>query len=132
MNKPELYHNSHTHFKEDIGCIIKEHFPSRQWQREVGDTYLDIGTGPGDVSMKYIYPMLPTNFKKITFSDISKDMMEYAKNYYGTKEKSEYKVLDVSTKEGIPPEMAGQFDHVICINVLHWVSDIRFVLLALF
>lgn len=128
MNKPNSYHKSHGEIKEYLGYLIKENFPKKQWRpADVGDTYIDIGTGPGDVAMDYIYPLLPLNHRKIVFSDISSAMLEFARNYYGSIEKSDYKILDIAEKTGLPSELQRQFNHATCIMVLHWVPDIRLV-----
>lgn len=131
MNKPDLYRRDHQNFKEGLGKIIRANFSQTQWCPEIGDTYIDVGSGPGDVFMDYVYPLLPSNYQKIVLSDISRVMLEYAESSYGSQEKREFKILDIGSKKGLPTELTGAFNHVTCLMVLHWVPDIRLVFKSL-
>lgn len=124
MNLPALYHKSHKANKQDVGEIIRHYVSNRLWRFRNGATLLDVGSGPGDVLVNYIYPLMPSNFGKIICSDISKDMVEYAKGLYGNIEKLEFKVLDIAAE--LPVELIGQMDHVSSMLCLHWVQDHRF------
>ncbi|XP_073821716.1 juvenile hormone acid O-methyltransferase-like [Musca autumnalis] len=126
MYSPALYHKSHRAAKQDVGNIISEYARSWQWYFKDGDTLLDVGSGPGDVLHDYIFPWLPRNHGTVVCSDISPDMVEYAKELYGHNNKWKFQVLDISKRlEQIPKELRGQFDHVTSMLCLHWVQDHR-------
>ncbi|XP_061394066.1 juvenile hormone acid O-methyltransferase-like [Musca vetustissima] len=125
MNKPALYHKAHGDLKRDVGQLIAKFSTKLQWRPNGGDTVIDIGTGPGDVSMKYIYPIIPKNVGRMVFSDISLLMLEFFKTHYQIPDKCDLKLLDIETKQPLPSDMEGKFDHLISSLVLHWVPDNR-------
>lgn len=127
MNQPALYHKQHQCIKSDLGLIFKEYSKLIKWRLDGCDTLLDVGSGPGDVLMDYVLPLMPRNFGKIVCSDISSDMIEFAKSYYHGTDRCEFKILDIATKLPLPKELRGQFDHVTSILCLHWVQDYRFL-----
>ncbi|XP_061397335.1 juvenile hormone acid O-methyltransferase-like [Musca vetustissima] len=126
MNKPELYYKSHKAAKQDAGQLLTNFATKLQWRAEGGDTVIDIGCGPGDVSMDYIFPLMPSNFGKLIFSDISMTMLDCFKNQYKISEKCGFKQFDILGE--VPNDMLGQFDHVISSLLLHWVPDNRLAL----
>ncbi|XP_075152632.1 juvenile hormone acid O-methyltransferase-like [Haematobia irritans] len=128
MNRPGLYHESHAEVKRDSALLLKEYFAKLNWKDEGGESFCDVGTGPGDVSFGYIYPNIPSNCGKIVFSDISQDMLDYMKTHYEIPEKCELKILDIATKNDLPMDMEGKFDHVTSMLVMHWVEDSRMAL----
>ncbi|XP_073822319.1 juvenile hormone acid O-methyltransferase-like [Musca autumnalis] len=133
MNKPQLYQTSNGPLKEDseqqITKIAKRLL---QFRPEGGDTFIDIGCGPGDVSINYIYPLMPENFGKLVFTDVSLEMLDFFKNTYQIPNKCELKLLDIATKTQLPSDLVGQFDHVISALLLHWVPDNRTALRNMF
>lgn len=126
MNKPELYHKSHGVTKRDVGELLTQFASKLQWRPEGGDAVLEIGCGPGDISMKYIYPLMRENFGKLIFSDISWGMMNFFKENYEIPSKCDFRQLDIAGESfELPDDMVGQFDHVISSLVLQWVPDNR-------
>ncbi|XP_005179565.1 juvenile hormone acid O-methyltransferase-like [Musca domestica] len=132
MNKPALYHKAHHEVKQDVGRLIAKFATKLQWRPEGGDTVIDIGTGPGDVTMKYIYPLIPSNYGKVVFSDISLAMLDFFKSHYEIPNKCALKLLDIETQQPLPADMMGKFDHLISSLVLHWVPGNRTALKNMF
>ncbi|XP_061401159.1 juvenile hormone acid O-methyltransferase-like, partial [Musca vetustissima] len=129
MNQPALYHKSHRALKADIGEIIEKYSKKLQWRKDGKDSLLDVGSGPGDVFMEYILPIMPKGFSRAVCSDISEDMTDFAKAYYSNcDERCEFRVLDITTKRSMSKDLLGQFDHVISALCLHWVQDLNLAL----
>lgn len=126
MNQPALYHKSHRALKADIGEIIAKCFEKFQWRVDGKDSLLDIGSGPGDVLMEHILPLMPNEFSRVVCSDLSKDMVDFARSYYGNEDqRCEFEVLDIAMKMGLPSNLLGQFDHITSALCLHWVQDYK-------
>ncbi|XP_072747973.1 juvenile hormone acid O-methyltransferase-like [Anoplolepis gracilipes] len=83
---------------------------------------MDIGCGPGDITKNILLPALNPNAVMIG-TDISENMIEFAKKTYGN-EKLKFEVLDIQTTS-LPKKYISRFDHVFSFNVLHWCYDIR-------
>ncbi|XP_073826320.1 juvenile hormone acid O-methyltransferase-like [Musca autumnalis] len=114
MNKPALYHKSHLDIKRDAGALLK-HFSSKlQWRSDGGDTIIDIGTGPGDATIK------------------SELMLDFFKSKYQLPERCGVRCLDIETNTLLPNDLVGRFDHLISSLVLHWVPDNRTALKNMF
>ncbi|XP_059221676.1 juvenile hormone acid O-methyltransferase-like [Stomoxys calcitrans] len=132
MNLPALYHKSHLDLKKDVGQIIREYSSKWRWRLDGADTLIDVGSGPGDVLIDHIYPLMPTNFTKIIGSDISADMVDYAQKFYHFVEKCEFLTLDIGSPKPLPEGLQGQFDHVTSMLCLHWVQNHRLALNNIF
>ncbi|XP_061394070.1 juvenile hormone acid O-methyltransferase-like [Musca vetustissima] len=113
MNKPELYHKSHSSVKKDAGQLLRKFASKLQWRPDGGDSVLEIGCGPGDVSMDYVYPLMPENIEKLIFSDISSKMLDFFKNNYEIPKKCHLRIINIAKENSLPPDMLGQFDHNI-------------------
>lgn len=125
MIKPTLYHKAHRAIKQDVGKLLKQFSSKLQWRSDGRDTLLDVASGPGDVSMDYVYPTFAEKCERIVFSDISKDMLNFFKSNHRISPKCEFQVLDIASKKGVPSELEGQFDHLTSMLLLHWVKDTR-------
>ncbi|XP_061397337.1 juvenile hormone acid O-methyltransferase-like [Musca vetustissima] len=132
MNKLELYHKSHSSVKKDAGQLLRKFASKLQWRPDGGDSVLEIGCGPGDVSMDYVYPLMPENIEKLIFSDISSKMLNFFENNYEIPKKCHLRIINIAKENSLPPDMLGQFDHVISSLVLHWIPDNRTALENIF
>ncbi|XP_070166753.1 juvenile hormone acid O-methyltransferase-like isoform X2 [Polyergus mexicanus] len=83
---------------------------------------MDIGCGPGDITKNVLLPALNPN-TVITGTDISKNMIEFAKKTYGDG-RLQFEVLDIQTK-CLPEKYISRFDHIFSFNALNWCYDIR-------
>lgn len=125
MDDPKLYHEAHELQRKDAADIIEEFAPKIQWRTDGLDTLIDIGSGPGDVVVDFIYPRMPKTFQNIVWSDIKTSMVEYAKSIYGHLPNTDFKVLNIETHEELAEDLKGQFDHVTSNYCLQVVPDQR-------
>lgn len=51
-------------------------------------------------------------------------MIEYAKKRYTVKNRLEFDVLDIQTKN-LPTEYVSEFNCILSFHTLHWCTDIR-------
>ncbi|KAL6430555.1 hypothetical protein ACFW04_007855 [Cataglyphis niger] len=83
---------------------------------------MDVGCGPGDITKDILLPALNPN-AVIVGTDISKDMIEYAKKN-NSNERLKFEVLDIQTKN-LPEKYISGFDHIFSFHALNWCCDIR-------
>lgn len=126
MNKPRLYHRAYEIQRHDAEETIKEYSNIFKWRLDGCDALLDIGSGTGDVLMDFIYTIMLPKFEKVMGSDISTEMVNYAKNSYHTKKKCDFRVFDIGTEKDISNDMMEQFDHVTSFYCLHWIQNQRY------
>ncbi|KAL0134151.1 hypothetical protein PUN28_001178 [Cardiocondyla obscurior] len=84
---------------------------------------MDIGCGPGDITNDIILPALHPN-AVIIGTDISEDMIKYARKTYSKEKQLDFDVLDIQTKE-LPAKYISEFDHIFSFHALHWCFDIK-------
>ncbi|XP_050458199.1 juvenile hormone acid O-methyltransferase-like isoform X1 [Cataglyphis hispanica] len=83
---------------------------------------MDVGCGPGDITKDILLRALNPN-AVIIGTDISKDMIEYAKKN-NSNERLKFEVLDIQTKN-LPEKYISGFDHIFSFHALNWCYDIR-------
>lgn len=83
---------------------------------DVGSRVLEIGAGIGNLSIR----LLPRS--RYVATDINPDYLTYLKNLAIGRPYLEARRLDLADAEGFEA-LAGQFDTVICLNVLEHVED---------
>ncbi|KAL6260556.1 hypothetical protein P5V15_008077 [Pogonomyrmex californicus] len=82
---------------------------------------LDIGSGPGDVTKDFLFPVLPHDVE-VVGSAISQSMVNYARKN-NSNERLSY-ILDIEGK--MPNEQIGQYDCVTSFYCLRWTYDLRY------
>lgn len=85
---------------------------------------LDIGTGSGDVLMEFIVPKLPENVK-VYGSDISEEMLEYAKENFGNEIASFHQADICADYELLAKKLPKSFDNITSFFCFHWIQDQR-------
>ncbi|XP_036329614.1 juvenile hormone acid O-methyltransferase-like [Rhagoletis pomonella] len=124
MYQASLYHRASDFQRRDSEKIFKEYKKIMKWRADGRDTLIDIGSGPGNVLMKSIYPMLPAKFNAVLATDISERMIDYARKKYGGVERANFEVLDIASAQ-LPQHLCGQFDHLTSFFCLNWVQNQR-------
>lgn len=71
--------------------------------------------------MKLIFNLIISYHKG---TDISESMIEYAKGRYTIKDRLEFEVLDIQTKN-LPMKYISEFDCILSYHTLHWCIDIK-------
>jgi len=59
-------------------------------------------------------------------TDISENMIEFAKKTYSNEKQLKFEVLDIQTKN-LPEKYISEFDHIFSFHTLNWCYDIRYV-----
>ncbi|KAL6260554.1 hypothetical protein P5V15_008075 [Pogonomyrmex californicus] len=81
---------------------------------------LDIGSGPGDVTKDFLFPVLPHDVE-VVGSDVSQSMVNYARKN-NSNERLSYIILDIEGR--MPSEQIGQYDYVTSFYCLHFAYDL--------
>lgn len=94
-----------------------------EWRSDGCDSVLDVGCGPGDITMDIMLPILPANFTRLVGIDLSKEAIEYArKTYVHPRVAFEQFDLEIELEKqslnGIDP-----FDHILSNFCLMWVQN---------
>lgn len=84
---------------------------------------LEIGAGTGG-STGALLPLLPGDRCRYVFTDMSPLFFARARDVFGAYPFVEYKILDISRDTASQGFSAGEFDVIVCANVLHATSDL--------
>ncbi|XP_046591024.1 juvenile hormone acid O-methyltransferase-like isoform X1 [Neodiprion lecontei] len=120
MFKPALYSKINNEARRDTSDFIEE------YSNEIGQMSgrcLDIGSGPCDVVTDFLLPKLNPK-STVVCSDISKPMLDYAKEKYGANDRLSFLQLDIESPT-LAEDLVEQFDHVTSFYCLHWCEDMR-------
>ncbi|XP_055691296.1 juvenile hormone acid O-methyltransferase-like [Lutzomyia longipalpis] len=83
------------------------------------EAILDVGCGTGDISSKFIYPLIPKNYSRYVCSDISPTMLKEAEKKFAGKPRVSFELLDITKKLN----ETNTFDHIFSMWCLMWVAD---------
>ncbi|XP_011634396.1 juvenile hormone acid O-methyltransferase-like isoform X1 [Pogonomyrmex barbatus] len=117
MEMPEEYAKTNLLSRRDGQDIIEE-FSSEL--SKVQGKCLDIGSGPGNITKDFLFPVLPHDIELVG-ADISQVMVNYARKN-NSNERLSYIILDIEGK--MPSEQIGQYDCVTSFYCLHWIYDL--------
>lgn len=84
---------------------------------------LDIGTGSGDVLVDYVAPVFAGTPCHLLGTDISEEMVKFAREQYASVENLEFDRLDILDIRNFLERHRQPFDHVVSFYCLHWVQD---------
>ncbi|KAG5896710.1 hypothetical protein JTB14_014586 [Gonioctena quinquepunctata] len=120
---PELYSKNNCLQAEENTNVINKYLDFDEWHN--GESVLEIGMGDGGYTVEMFLPRLPKNIRRYIGSDISPNMVEYAKKKYP---KEKYPIIDFTVldpQNGIPAGFIDEFDHVVSFNCFHFFSNAR-------
>ncbi|XP_075152637.1 juvenile hormone acid O-methyltransferase-like [Haematobia irritans] len=123
MIRADIYTKNNDVQRHDSKRIIEEYTTKIQWRYDGQDSLIDLGSGCGDILVDFVYPRMPWNRQRIVCSDISVQMVEFARRKYWHLKEMEFRVLNMATHEKLPYDLKGQFDHVTSFYALMWVAD---------
>uniref|UniRef100_A0A1B0CU08 Putative juvenile hormone acid o-methyltransferase-like protein n=1 Tax=Lutzomyia longipalpis TaxID=7200 RepID=A0A1B0CU08_LUTLO len=83
------------------------------------ETILDVGCGTGDMSLEFIYPLIPEDYARYVCSDISASMIQEAEKNFEGKPRVSFEVLDI-TKD---LNETNTFDYIFSMWCLMWVAN---------
>ncbi|XP_053981045.1 juvenile hormone acid O-methyltransferase [Hylaeus anthracinus] len=118
MNMVEEYVNTSKLQYQDAIDIIDE------FHKEISETRgkcIDVGCGPGDVTKNLLLPKLPSGVE-VVGSDISKSMIEYARQKYQGEKRLSFTCLDIQTEE-LPNEHVEQYHGLFSFFCFHWCQN---------
>lgn len=125
MHNAELYQDANKMQRRDAEQLIKEYANILKWRPDGSDSILDIGCGSGDVTIDFVLPILPKNFRRLTGFDLSDEMVEYARNKYANP-RITFEQFDIGVHlEKQELRDVEPFDHVVSFYCLHWVQNQR-------
>uniref|UniRef100_A0A1L8DNC6 Putative juvenile hormone acid methyl transferase n=1 Tax=Nyssomyia neivai TaxID=330878 RepID=A0A1L8DNC6_9DIPT len=94
------------------------------WRQDGQDSFLDIGSGPGNTVREVIFPHLPVNFSRLVVSDISPQMVKLQKEEFADNNRISCEVLDIVSDFGENVrKILGTFDHITSFYCLMWIKD---------
>ncbi|XP_050463223.1 juvenile hormone acid O-methyltransferase-like [Cataglyphis hispanica] len=117
---PKEYASSNMLQRSNVSNLIDE-FEEELIQ--ISGKCMDVGCGPGDITKDILLPALNPN-AVILGTDISEDMIEFAKKTHGSNKRLKFEVLDIQTKN-LPKKYISGFDYIFSFYTLHWCYDIR-------
>ncbi|XP_023245717.1 juvenile hormone acid O-methyltransferase-like [Copidosoma floridanum] len=120
MNDVKGYMEAHELAAHEDADLIEEF--SDELAKMTGKC-IDIGCGPASVTRKLLMPRLPPNVH-IIGADISKEMVEFAKQTHSDEKRLSFIELDAEA-EKIPKELICAFDNAVSFFCLHWCQNTR-------
>lgn len=104
-------------------AALDRHSELFKWNNDGSESILDFGTGPGDILMDFILPLMPAKFNQLVGADISQAMVDYGQNEFGS-EQIQFKLMDIAknVKENYP-DLLGNFDVLTSFFCLHFVKE---------
>lgn len=123
MHKAALYQRSNGLQRRDAKQAIEEFSPAFQWRSDGRDSLLDIGCGSGDVIADLLLPILPETFERLVGVDLSKEMIDFAREQYPYPRLS-FETFDLGLDlEKQALHHIDRFDHITSFYCLHWVQN---------
>ena len=127
MNNAKLY-NDYNQVKVRDAIEIIERF--KRIAKVSGEKciLIDIGTGCGEVLSKVIVKNLEGQIVKAIGVDISKEMIQFARENYANQVVNFFAFdvfQNVETTEMNTGVKLGLFDVVTCFYCLHWIKNLR-------
>lgn len=122
MNKPEMFYMTKHLSQHDSRQTLEDYATSFKWRAGGGDSVLDAGCGPGDVTATVVLPFLPENFKRLVGADVSKEMVEFCRKTHKHPKLTfeQFKVDEELEKQ--PFAKVEPFDHIFSFYCLHFVQ----------
>nr|XP_033336742.1 juvenile hormone acid O-methyltransferase isoform X1 [Megalopta genalis]XP_033336743.1 juvenile hormone acid O-methyltransferase isoform X1 [Megalopta genalis]XP_033336744.1 juvenile hormone acid O-methyltransferase isoform X1 [Megalopta genalis]XP_033336745.1 juvenile hormone acid O-methyltransferase isoform X1 [Megalopta genalis]XP_033336746.1 juvenile hormone acid O-methyltransferase isoform X1 [Megalopta genalis]XP_033336747.1 juvenile hormone acid O-methyltransferase isoform X1 [Megalo len=118
MHMVEEYVNASKFQYKDALDVIEE------FGKEISEMRgrcIDIGCGPGNVTKTLLLPRLAAE-AELVGADISKEMVEYAREKCSDEKRLSFICLDVQTGD-LPNELVAQFSNAFSFFCLHWCEN---------
>lgn len=114
--------------KKDAQFLFKEFVDENKSQLRTCENVLDVGCGTGETFIDNMIPSLQIERLKITGIDVSQEMIKFARNKYGSVNRS-FHVFDIqSGLENIDSFVKpASFDLVTSSYCYQWVRDEKLI-----
>lgn len=124
MNVPKAYRNANNLQRKDAQDVLNQLGFLIKWKGK--PSVLDIGCGPGDVTIDFVLSRMPEDYEKLVGIDISEKMVDFARETYGKiSPKVHFEVGDISGSWDQFSNYSEAFDHVTSFYCLNWVPNQR-------
>lgn len=109
--------------QHDSRQTLEDYASSFKWCANGGDSVLDAGCGPGDVTAEVVLPFLPENFKRLVGADISIEMVEFCRKTH-KHPKLSFEQFNIELElEKQPFSSIEPFDHIVSFYCMHFVQN---------
>lgn len=121
MNKPDLYRQAKKSSMIDAQQALEDFENVFKWRTDSGDSVLDAGCGPGDITRNTLLPFLPENFKRLVGVDISDKMINFARTTHIHPKLSfeQFNLEQVLEKQSL--HKMEPFNHIFSFYVLMYI-----------
>ncbi|XP_029838696.2 juvenile hormone acid O-methyltransferase-like [Ixodes scapularis] len=119
---PQLYIKANNYQRSTNIKVLDSPQISFATKPNPSQQFIDLGCGTGDFTLQELLPRCQP-CRRIVATDVSRDMVEYAKENF-THAQIAYEVRDVESDISGLVEKYGKFDRVYSFYVLHWVQDL--------
>uniref|UniRef100_A0A8D8SUL3 Juvenile hormone acid O-methyltransferase n=1 Tax=Cacopsylla melanoneura TaxID=428564 RepID=A0A8D8SUL3_9HEMI len=121
MHKATLYETNNSMQQLDTAKLLSQYIDQFSWGPN--ELVLDVGCGPGNVTVKLLLVNLPSSVIKLVGMDVSPNMIKHATNNY-TNPKLEFVVSNIAD-QNLETVFQTKFSKIFSFYCLHWVQDQR-------
>ncbi|XP_077491097.1 uncharacterized protein LOC144101772 isoform X1 [Amblyomma americanum] len=123
QEREDIFVENADRHAEVVAQLLDTFHLAAHWDAGVGQQFIDVGCGPGNLTLHYLLPRLPP-CRRLVAVDQSPVLLKAAKEKY-SHPKIEYLQLDIlDDVDGFVREQ-GQFQRLYSFATLHWVRDQR-------
>nr|WLK26394.1 juvenile hormone acid O-methyltransferase [Eurygaster integriceps] len=128
MNNPEEYVKCNGMQTKDAKEMLADYENYFKWTE--GERVMDVGCGPGDVTLKILCPFLPKDCTVVAV-DVSEDMISYARLFIAKdKERVTFRALDIAHEDQLVKfdywkQQKKSFNKVFSFYCLQWIQNHR-------
>ncbi|XP_050523729.1 juvenile hormone acid O-methyltransferase-like [Daktulosphaira vitifoliae] len=119
MDRPKLYINENTLQHEIALEFLTKNLLELKWK--LNENVLDIGCGPGDVTVKKLLPLIQDKINKLIAVDKCSEMVEFANDCYNVPE-VEFQIMDIQDSSTCL-FYTEYFNKIFSFMCLHWAVD---------
>ncbi|XP_014259735.1 juvenile hormone acid O-methyltransferase-like isoform X2 [Cimex lectularius] len=119
MKNARMYLTSNPMQRKDAEEVLSELTHTFTWSE--GEKVLDVGSGPGDVTVNVLKKFAPPD-ATIIGSDILEEMVEYGNAHFKTS-RIKFRKLDIQGSYIWDHWEKGSFSKIFSFYCLHWIQD---------
>ncbi|CAD7079457.1 unnamed protein product [Hermetia illucens] len=121
---PSSYAQVNRVQRQDAEQLLEEYSKIIRWRNNGKENVLDIGCGPGDITIDFVLPRMSRPIGKLVGVDVSEKMIKYAKRLYEC-EDVHFQTLDIENGDIdlFLKDYPEGFDHITSFYCLQWVRD---------
>lgn len=118
-----MFHMTKHLSQHDSRQTLEDYATSFKWRKGGGDSVLDVGCGPGDVTAEVLLPFLPENFKRLVGADVSNEMVEFCRK---TRKHPKLTFQQFNVDQELEKQAFASvepFDHIFSFYCLHFIQN---------